>query len=215
MTSQRQYHAGDAIKRALRDVVNGLKEQSRDLRSEYGNQILQIRLASEKFQALSRSRGMSAEMIGTGCDFAISEISKGNELCESPIERLILPWLVMQDYGVHLQPWPAAVHIPKQELVLPKGGVVIVPQFAFARFRVDFAVVGRHRQHSKIVAIECDGESYHDAERDRLRDEYLASWNIKTIRSRGASISRDPSALARQAAAEIIEWADSVGVSYG
>jgi hypothetical protein len=215
MTAQRSYHLRDAVGRAINDVVNGLKNQSRDLRSEFGNQTLQINLAGERFYKLSKFRGLSDEMIEKARDYAIDQVDRGNSVCESPIERLILPWLIMQDYGIHLQPLPVLVHIPKEDATMPRGGVVVVPQFAFARFRVDFALVGRHGPHTKIVAIECDGEDFHDPMRDKARDAYLKSWGIDTIRANGASISRDPSDLARQGAMAIIAWADSVGVSYG
>lgn len=124
--------------------------------------------------------------------------------CESPIEKQLMPWLLCQDYGVF--GGHARLHIPKSDDMPPDAPVLLVPQFAFVRYRSDFGIVGRHKGVSLTVAVECDGKDYHkDRERDAKRDAYFAAWGIKTVRATGAEIYHDPRSVARRVAMPFAE----------
>jgi very-short-patch-repair endonuclease len=65
--------------------------------------------------------------------------------------------------------------------------VRLVPQLGVSRYRLDFAVKDPDRPGRYLLAIECDGASYHSAptarDRDRLRQQQLESlgWRIHRI----------------------------------
>jgi hypothetical protein len=85
----------------------------------------------------------------------------------------------------------------------PEGeGLFLYPQQQFGPFRADFLLrvkgypeVGPKLWPPKLevsLCIECDGKEFHGSleaqERDKRRDAYFASKNIKTVRFSGADI---------------------------
>ena len=158
----------------------------------------QTDLAAEMLARRVTDFGMSEQMRENAVAVGSAFIGAALEWCETPIEKRILPWLVFADYGNKILSIPASVHSPKRQLAMPDGDVVIVPQFAFAKYRMDFAVVTRLNGVTRIVCVECDGAETHDKDHDELRDEYLAAWNIPTIRATGKEIHNSPiSAIGR------------------
>lgn len=158
----------------------------------------QTQLASEMLERRAKHFGMSSGMVDSAVRTGRSFVSVASEWCETPIEKRLLPWLVFADYGDNILSIPASVHSPKRQIVMPEGDVVIVPQFAFAKYRMDFAVVTRVRGVTRIVCVECDGAFTHDDSHDAPRDEYLAAWNIPTVRATGKEIHNSPiSAIGR------------------
>jgi hypothetical protein len=149
--------------------------------------------------------GMNADQIDNAHKMAAAQIEKGLPQCESQIERMMLPWLIYRDYK-DLSSYPAFVHLPKEELTFPGTATVIVPQFAIAKYRLDFAIIGRCRGHTKIIAIECDGVAYHDVRKDRIRDKYLADLGIETLRAQGKVINSHGVSIAHEAAQKMAEW---------
>lgn len=125
--------------------------------------------------------GGNLEAANARINSGLDAVDKGRPYCESYIEELILPWLVFEDYG-QISDAPVPVHIPKADDLPPVHPLIIVPQFAFARYRMDFALVARAKAGMKIVCVECDGASFHDRHKDMLRDAYLAEWGIPTVR---------------------------------
>jgi very-short-patch-repair endonuclease len=161
-----------------------------------------IEHASERASRL----GLGPAAFASAIERGKGTIEKGAALCESPIEKHVLPWLVFENYDALLT-FPALVHDVKADRLPPRTAVMIVPQLAFVRFRVDFALVGRWKGKTKIVAVECDGAGYHGAARDRARDEYLAAWGIETVRAMGSEIKHDPRCLTSRAARLLVDWA--------
>jgi very-short-patch-repair endonuclease len=149
--------------------------------------------------------GLSPEAIERAFETAQAEIEKGFSLCESQIERMMLPWLVFQDYRDDSS-YPARVHIVKAEKLMPNTGVVIVPQFAFAKYRADFGVVCRHKGSTKVVIVECDGVDFHDVAKDRERDAYFASWGFETIRVQGKEVNSGPGWASDRVAWILSRW---------
>ncbi|HEX2766789.1 MAG TPA: AAA domain-containing protein [Candidatus Limnocylindria bacterium] len=70
---------------------------------------------------------------------------------------------------------------------LTKYGLQLVPQHGVSGYRIDFAVRHPERPHEFVLAIECDGATYHASEtardRDRLRQQQLETlgWRFHRI----------------------------------
>lgn len=66
-------------------------------------------------------------------------------------------------------------------------GVNLIPQWGVSNYRIDFAVQHPDRPGEFVLAIECDGATYHSAptarDRDRLRQQVLMSlgWRFHRI----------------------------------
>ncbi len=83
------------------------------------------------------------------------------------------------------------------QTALEAKGMDVIPQFGVSRYRIDM-VVKHPRQPGKFVlAIECDGASYHSAytarDRDRLRQQHLEAlgWRFLRIWSTDWFMNRD------------------------
>jgi hypothetical protein len=130
----------------------------------------------------------------------------GVKLCTSPIEKRLLPWLVCEDYGPYVETFPVPVCDTTTDGLPPKGDLFIVPQMAFVRFRIDFALVRRLKGgRLGIVAVECDGSQYHGAARDTLRNGWLASFQIRTVRAMGSTINERPREVSARVAEAVME----------
>jgi very-short-patch-repair endonuclease len=70
---------------------------------------------------------------------------------------------------------------------LSRAGIPLVPQFGCSGYRIDFAAKHPARLGQMVLAIECDGASYHSSDtardRDRLRQEHLErlGWKFHRI----------------------------------
>ncbi len=85
---------------------------------------------------------------------------------------------------------------------LERVGLSLVPQVGVSRYRIDFGVLHPRQPGRYVLALECDGASYHSAatarDRDRLRQQQLESlgWRFHRIWStdwrlrRGEEIQR-------------------------
>ncbi|MGQ4813058.1 endonuclease domain-containing protein [Agrobacterium vitis] len=119
----------------------------------------------------------------------LQEIDAIMHLCESPIEQTAIyqlagkkfsaPWDEQRFCAVLSsvpQDWPAGI------------ASVIVPQVNVGPYRIDFLI---HQRSGRRFGVECDGEMFHEKERDAKRDEYLkAEHGIRTFRVTGKEIFR-------------------------
>jgi len=70
---------------------------------------------------------------------------------------------------------------------LTKRGLILTPQYGASGYRIDFAVSHPDQPGRHVLAIECDGASYHASpsarDRDRLRQEQLErlGWRFHRI----------------------------------
>jgi hypothetical protein len=178
----------------LSDAIQSILRDGLDLSQKHGRSDLMFDRAAGAFEVRAKQNHYRQDVILEAIDDARGAIEQASHIMESPIERNILPFLIFGPYK-DFNCLTAEVHTKDQE-ALPEAPIVIVPQFAFVRFRLDFAVVARLGGHTRIVAVECDGEDYHNGHencmRDWKRDRYLASWNIETIRISGKQIHQDP-----------------------
>jgi len=143
-------------------------------------------------------------------DLIQAAVTKALPLCESPIERIILPWLLSRRYAPF--PFSPLVLAPGEGAAVSYGQIALVPQLPIGRFRPDFALIGKGRETVRFILIECDGADFHDSERDAARDREikLANPRIKDIvRLSGGLITNNP-----RSAAEIVrnrvsyEWSE-------
>lgn len=125
--------------------------------------------------------------------------------CESPIEKILMPWLIAQRFrGFRYSP---RVLFSGEGALLADKCVAVVPQLPLGRYRTDFALATRSGPHVKFVIVECDGRDFHDSDhqkqRDAERDAYLRSRRdvLDVIRFPGAAIYRSPANCASEAAA--------------
>ncbi|MBI2376973.1 MAG: DUF4011 domain-containing protein [Deltaproteobacteria bacterium] len=87
-------------------------------------------------------------------------------------------------------------------LALETSGASVVPQLGVSKYRIDFAVQHPEQPGRFVLAIECDGASYHAAatarDRDRLRQRQLEAlgwrvhriWSSDWFRDRPAELAR-------------------------
>jgi very-short-patch-repair endonuclease len=191
----------------LGDAANAIIQPQQRLAATRPDTMLAILdLAEKRFRARLASHSMSDEAIESSVTRAREEIGRLHQHAESPIERALAPWLVMEDYGPVFGSILARVHIPKVDLVRFRSDITIVPQYAILKYRLDFAVVGKVSGHDHIVGVECDGDDFHAGplgqSNDLIRDGYLLSWGIPVIRASGKEIyTRGPGVVARAAEA--------------
>jgi len=163
----------------------------------------------ERMRRRMLSKGATEATIKSARNHAVIAIQLGLEICDSPIERTLLPALVCSDFGV-VSDFPAKMHDPRREC-LPDGPVIIIPQFAFARSRMDFGMAVRFKGQLQMFCIECDGAAFHRAANNIVRDGYFASWGIPTARLSGREIYDDTFAAAQKALAPLHSWALHLG----
>ena len=186
---------GDALKAALVADKDDIGQAAAPV-------LFQAELAADQLERRAASMGMSPQMVERCVRRGFQMVSVAEEWCESPIEKRLLPWLVFADFGDRFLSIPAGVHSPKHQNMMPDDDVLIIPQFAFARYRMDFAILTRIGGKTRIVCVECDGDGYHIEGQDGQRDEYLRAYGIPTIRMTGKEITASAGgAIARVAEA--------------
>ncbi|MCI0699374.1 hypothetical protein L0337_46145 [candidate division KSB1 bacterium] len=134
-----------------------------------------------------------------GVVFENFEIAK--PLCESPIERRILPWLICQPPSFR---YVARVLLQDQISQLRPSQMALVPQYRASRYRLDFAFVRIINGSLLAVGVECDGKEFHkDEERDANRDAAILAESgvINLCRISGRLIFRDAEKAAARAVA--------------
>lgn len=114
-------------------------------------------------------------------------------LCESPIERLMLISLaympVLHDGG----DFPAICDI-LHDPFMPTSRLCVTPQFSLGRYRMDFYVQWNWDPttgNASRLCVECDGKEFHGGDNwtnDKVRDGFLASFGIQTLRVSGQEI---------------------------
>jgi very-short-patch-repair endonuclease len=80
---------------------------------------------------------------------------------------------------------------------LVKNGLTLVPQLGSSRYRIDLVAMHPAQPGKSVLAIECDGASYHASptarDRDRLRQQHLEAlgWTFHRIWSTDWFLRRD------------------------
>lgn len=168
-----------------------------------GRGSLALDFGENAFRQRMASLGFSVAQMEQATEELKRSYAMGQQLCESPIERDVLAALLTGRWQERFVSVPPKVHAAKSQDELPKGDLVIVPQMAFVRFRVDFMLVAIAGAERQMVAVECDGAEYHrDVAKDVARSHYLASWGIPTFRMTGTAIFNEPG----DAIAPVVAW---------
>ena len=106
---------------------------------------------------------------------ALSQVKRGEHLCESPIERKLFPWLVCQAYSCFRQ--LPTVLLPGKSEQLESHTVAVVPQLKIGTRRADFALASRRGGPIRFVIVECDGAAFHaNVHKDVARDADLMRY---------------------------------------
>ncbi|CAA9397621.1 MAG: DNA helicase related protein, partial [uncultured Phycisphaerae bacterium] len=99
---------------------------------------------------------------------------------------------------------------------LAAAGIATVPQWGTSRYRIDLVARHPRRPGRVVLAIECDGATYHSAptarDRDRLRQQHLEAlgWRFHRIWSTDWFTRRDDEVRrARQAFDDAVAYADA------
>lgn len=135
--------------------------------------------------------------------------AKSERLCESPIERNLLAALITGCWSFSKSALPLVLDVKDDENDIPRSDVLIVPQLAVSRYRLDFAVVIEKGGSRHIFGLECDGAEFHqDAGKDRRRDAQLWALGIIVLHFSGSELFRSPIATADGIISAITEWRD-------
>ncbi|HEY9861412.1 MAG TPA: AAA domain-containing protein [Candidatus Obscuribacterales bacterium] len=114
--------------------------------------------------------------------------------------------------GVPLNPFEADIYN-----TLTAKGIPLQPQWGVSRYRIDFVAQHPQKPGRFVLAIECDGDSYHSSptarDRDRLRQQQLESlgWRFHRIWSTDWFMRREEEIKRAVAAFEVaVEYADYI-----
>ena len=144
-------------------------------------------IAVSRWRSRAIAKGLTTRWVHEQADIGLASVAKAMELCESPIERQLVPWLVFGAWGF-LEPVPPLPVFDCRKDIVSRHGLFIAPQLVFGRYRIDIAIIRRNASGSTIIAVECDGADFHNNATDILRDGYLASFGIRTLRFPGSEI---------------------------
>jgi very-short-patch-repair endonuclease len=197
----------DAFNAAIGKIARDLVGKTPSLKEAEVTINTSLSFAVEKFRTRFSGLGATSEETERTIDKARASVRLIYEVCDSPIERLLLPWIIFADYGKHFDKPPVG-HIYKHPIRLPHERLILIPQFTFGPYRLDFALVAQFQNAFKLLAIECDGAGYHDAAKDRERDAYFAQWGIPTVRATGSEIHKMPLMVAARVSDIVWDWAE-------
>jgi hypothetical protein len=110
-------------------------------------------------------------------------------LTESPIETIFgvaAAKMLLQHYRDDF-----AVCLPADEAGYPDARALMMPQYPFLRYRMDWAFRFKNRHHP-LVFVECDGAEFHSTPEqianDRAKDQAAAAADIMLLRFTGSDI---------------------------
>jgi len=104
---------------------------------------------------------------------------------------------------------------------LQSKGIELIPQYGVSKYRLDFVAKHPKRPGRLVLAVECDGASYHSAytarDRDRLRQQHLEAlgwrfhriWSTEWFMRRDQEIDR--AVAAYEAAVVLADRSDTSG----
>lgn len=185
------------------DLFRKYEEELRDQRYEISNSFVSIGDISMRFAPTETREQQELKKainsLSPALEKQITELYKKAEpLLESPIERYLLPWLIVQEY-THFKGGRRYVLLPGEGNLLPERRIAIVPQFPIGKYRADFAIAARRGGKTKFIIVECDGSEFHkDIARDAWRDVDILKYPqvLAICRISGKRIFKNPAAAA-------------------
>lgn len=129
-------------------------------------------------------------------DNLADSIAKLEGHCGSPIEKALLVSLVtvLRLSGIK------CVVCPQSDIYQHSAAqIIIVPQFQFDRYRIDFAIICSQR----TIFVECDGHDFHErtkqqAAHDRRKDRTVQKDGVPILRFTGSEIYASPTDCCHQ-----------------
>lgn len=131
------------------------------------------------------------------------------EICESPIEVLLLAGLYTRAVGGIVELTFMGRRVPDKEVKF-QGGALVYQQAEVGKYRADFLIADcswpAEEKGTQWIVVECDGHDFHErtkeqAKRDKQRDRFFQSEGYKVLRFTGSEIWADP----EECASEITE----------
>lgn len=199
---------GGALQRVLKETAAGYDGEAVALKVHPGKGLTTLHMGMDCLMRRARTMELRDDVARAAQTLAYEQYAKGEALCESPIERSMLAALLTAQWS-GFEAIPPLVHAARDKgEMLPPGDIVIVPQLAFLRYRMDFGLVIRiPGLTAQIVAVECDGADYHtEYQRENDRINYLKSWNIPVFKFTGKEIHADAIAAAHKVAIGVSQW---------
>ncbi len=195
---------GDGLAQLFNHITIRVNGEPVPLSAEVGQSHKSLHFAVHAFEQRCRAQDYSEESIADMVSTARVDFTRAANRCDSPIEKQILPWLLFADYGSGAK--PPAIHLwDTDDVVPPFNRVVLVPQFKFGKFRLDFAVIAKKSDTERaLFAFECDGREFHNgSSHDQARDITLTAWGVITVRVTGKEIYAAPERAADKLASRI------------
>lgn len=132
-------------------------------------------------------------------------LSRGIDMCESPIEKMMFVRLSCLDSLEMFHGNGRIATIRKSYDGRPyredSRVSIVIPQYQIGRYRADFmlSVVDDRDQEHRFV-IECDGHDFHEktkeqAAKDKARDRYMTAHGYRVFRYTGSEIYADKEGL--------------------
>jgi len=121
--------------------------------------------------------------------------ARGVELLRLYLEYAASKGKLFGDQGE--MPFPENSFEADVQNALHAKGIELIPQYGVSKYRIDFVAKHPKRPGRMVLAIECDGASYHSAytarDRDRLRQQHLEAlgWRFHRIWSTDWFMQRD------------------------
>jgi very-short-patch-repair endonuclease len=197
----------DAANAGLQNMLVG-SGYAVELKDRVGKGKTTLEFGMPRVRAHAFAMGMNAQ----GVDYVERRVheqyGKALQMTESPIERSMIAALLTGRWA-GCDTVPPIIHDARRDSgeLLQLGDVVIVPQMAFLKYRLDFGVVIEKNGNRQIIDVEVDGAAFHkDAAKDRFRSAYLNSWNIPTFRFKGSEVHEDACAAADEVISAICMW---------
>lgn len=127
-------------------------------------------------------------------------VEKLEKLCDSPIEIMLGTAILMNDRLNPMPNYPICLARQQEEKIWPSGARLLMPQYRFLTYRIDWAL---REEEGQYIFIECDGHQFHDrtkvqAARDKQRDRAIQQAGHPILRFTGSEINKDPTHCASQ-----------------
>lgn len=199
---------GGALHRGLKVDAAAAGGTTLSLKEHPGKGLSVLQMGMEGLMRRARTMELREDVAKAAEAEAYNQYWKGECLCESPIERSMLAAMLTAQWS-GFDTIPPRVHtaLDKEEM-LPEGDIIIVPQMAFLRYRLDFGLALRvPGKPIQIVAVECDGADFHtEYRKENARVHYLKSWGVPVFKFTGKEIHADAIDAARKVAFGISQW---------
>jgi hypothetical protein len=199
---------GGALQRGIKEDLARAGDVSIPLKDHPGKGLSVLQMGMDVLLRRARTMELRADVAKAAEAEAYNQYRKGECLCESPIERSMLAALLTAQWS-GFDTIPPRVHtaLDKSEM-LPEGDIIIVPQMAFLRYRLDFGLALRVPGIPiQIVAVECDDADFHtEYRKENDRVLYLKSWGVPVFKFTGKEIHADALDAARKVAFGVTQW---------